>query len=163
MSTVPPRTEARAPRIGAAGIGLMSVGAVLLLVSFTAVNWYPGSTGADAQADITFSKLRALSGGAGVPAITHAYFAWLAWVLLILVIVVAFAANLPTQAANPLRVAGLFAGLVGAAVTYLALEQPHQGTSGGAFDHAQVGIWLALGGYLLAGLGASLGPVRQRP
>lgn len=138
----------------------MIAGAVMLLVSFTSLNWYPGSTGADAVPDITFRKLHAQSHGPGVPAITEAYFSWLAWVLLIAVIVVAVLANLPSRTANALRMLGFFLGLVAAALTYLALEEPHEGTTGSALDHAQSGIWLALAGYLVAGIGAVIGPLR---
>ena len=86
-------------------------------------------------------------------------------VLLIALIVVAFGANLPSRASDGLRVLGFFLGLVGVAVTYYTLsryaEATHDlfGTSSGALDNADLGIWCALGGYLLAGVGAALGPL----
>jgi hypothetical protein len=146
----------------------MIVGAAVVLVSFTSLDWYAGSQGADAVHGIGFSDLHHnLASLVMVPAATKAYFAWLAWVLLILVIVVALVANLPVVASNGLRVLGLFLGLVGAAFTYYALAEyiqalHDQGAQpGGVLDHARAGIWLAMGGYVLAGLGASLGPLRR--
>jgi hypothetical protein len=155
-------TDARAARsIGVPGIGLILAGVVLLLVSFTAVDWYPGSNRPSAVAHIGFTDLHHLTAASTSVAIAKAYFGWLAWVLLILVIVVGFAANVPTPAANGLRVAGFALGLAGAAVTYLALDRlAGWAGSRSAFDHARAGVWLAIGGYLVAGLGAGLGPRR---
>jgi hypothetical protein len=155
-------TGARATgSIGVPGIGLLLAGVVLLLVSFTAVDWYPGSNQPSAVAHIGFTDLHHLSAASTSVAIAKAYFGWLAWVLLILVIVVGFAANLPGPASNGLRAAGLAIGVAGAAVTYLALDKlAGWAGSGRAFDDAQAGVWLAIGGYLVAGLGAVLGPRR---
>jgi hypothetical protein len=156
-------------RIGAPGIAVMVVGAVLLLLSFTALAWYktPKATG-DTVGKITFSALHhnlTSFPEQGRPAASVAYFGWLAWVLLLVLIVVAFGANLPNKASDGLRLLGFFLGLVGIAVTYYTLsryaEATHDlfGTSSGALDSADLGIWAALGGYLLAGIGAALGPL----
>jgi hypothetical protein len=155
-------TDPRPARsIGVAGIALLLAGVVLLLVSFTAVDWYPGSTGPSAVAHIGFTDLHHLTAASRSVAIAKAYFGWLAWVLLILVIVVGFAANVPTPAANGLRVAGFALGLAGAVLTYLALDRlASWAGSRSAFDHAQTGVWLAIGGYVVAGLGAVVGPRR---
>lgn len=153
---------ARSRSIGAPGIALMLVGVVLLLISFAAADWYPGSAGPSAVAHVTFSDLHRLTAGNSSAGIATAYFGWLAWILLILIIAVGFAANLPTAAASGLRVAGFALGLAGAAVTYLALAKlasAGDGT-GGAFAHARAGVWLAIGGYLVAGAGAVIGPLR---
>jgi hypothetical protein len=159
-------------RIGAPGIGLMVIGALLLLLSFTRLEWYktPKATG-DSVAKITFSELHHNLNSfpdQGRPAASVAYFGWLAWVLLIALIFVAFAANLPTKASDGLRMLGFFLGLVGVAVTYYTLsryaEATHDlfGTSSGALDNADLGIWCALGGYLLAGVGGALGPLSPK-
>lgn len=151
------------------GIALLVVGAVSLLLSFTTLEWYktPKSTG-DSIGKITFSELHHNLNSfpaQGRPAASVAYFGWLAWVLLIALIVVAFAANVPSKASDGLRMLGFFLGLVGLAVTYYTLaryaEASHDlfGTSNGALDNADLGIWCALGGYVLAGLGAALGPL----
>jgi hypothetical protein len=160
------------PRIGAPGIGVMVVGAVLLLLSFTTLDWYqaPKSQG-DSVSKIGFAELHhnldSFPAG-GRPGPSEAYFSWLAWVLLIAVIIVAFAANLPTKASDGLRMFGFFLGLLGVAFTYYTLSRYAQaahdlfGTSSGALTHADIGIWAALGGYLLAGIGAAFGPLGAR-
>jgi hypothetical protein len=157
------RDEAGSRSIGVAGIGLVLLGVVALLVSFTApVDWYPGSTGPSAVAHIRFSDLHHLTAASGSVAIAKAYFGWLAWVLLIVLIIVGFAANMPTPAADGLRVLGFVVGLAGAAVTYVALNRlAGSAGSGGAFEHSRAGVWLAVTGYLVAGVGAAVGPKRD--
>ncbi|MEO8889224.1 MAG: hypothetical protein ABI301_02340 [Jatrophihabitantaceae bacterium] len=155
-------------RIGAPGIVFMIGGAIGLLLSFTTFEWYsaPKATG-DSVGKITFSELRHNLDrfpAQGRPSASVAYFGGLAWALLIALIIVAFAANLPIRASNGLRLLGLFLGLAGAALTYYTLSRYAQathdlfGTGSGALDNASLGIWCALGGYLLAGIGAALGP-----
>lgn len=151
-----------------AGIVLMAVGVVLLWLSFTTLDWYPRPKVADAVQKIDFVALHHNLDTFPAPGPTKAYFTWLAWVLLIVLILVAFAANVPTKASDGLRLTGFFLGLVGAAFTYYALSRYAQaqhdlhGSNGDALDHAQIGIWFAFGGYLLAGAGAAIGPRRAK-
>jgi hypothetical protein len=167
-------TNRAAPRarIGAPGVAAMVIGALLLLLSFTRLEWYqaPKATG-DSVGKITFSDLHHNLSSfpeQGRPAASVAYFGWPAWVLLIALIFVAFAANLPIKTSDGLRTLGFFLGLVGVAFTYYTLsryaEATHDlfGTSSGALDNADLDIWCALGGYLLAGVGAALGPLSPK-
>lgn len=155
-------------RLGYPGIALVLCGAVLVLVSFTAVNWYAGSHGADAVSDIGFRDLHQNLSAFHAPGAATTYFGWIAWTVLILALICGFAANLPTAHANGLRVAGLALGLVGFAWTYYALAQYIQGlkdrgVDAGVFDNAGAGIYLALVGYLLLALGAAIGPLPGQP
>jgi hypothetical protein len=174
---VPPPGAAPSPRtkrvrgngvIGVPGIVLMISGAVMLLVSFTSANWYPGSKAADSVHGIGFSDLHHNLDQFDAPAASRAYFGWVAWLLLILLIIVGLLANLPGSRADGLRMTGFILGMVGAAFTYYALSRYVQAladrgaSQGQALDHAQSGIWLALIGYLLAGVGAAIGPLRRR-
>lgn len=153
--------------IGVPGIVLMIAGAIMLLVSFTSANWYRGSQGADAVDGIGFSDLHHNLDAFDAPAASRAYFGWVAWLLLILLILVGLMANLPSRRADGLRMTGFVLGLVGAAFTYYALSRYVQAltdrgaSQGRALDHAQSGIWLALIGYVLAGIGAAIGPLRR--
>lgn len=159
-------------RIGVPGVGLVSAGAIALILSFTTLEWRhrPAAHG-DTVTRIDFAELRQnlehFPAG-GKPAASIAYFSWLCWVLLIALIVIGFAANLPSRGSDGLRLTGFFLGLVGAALTYYALsryaEATHDlfGTSSGALDNADLGIWFALAGYLAAGLGSALGPMSAR-
>lgn len=162
-----PRTGPDGRRIGVVGVGLVSLGAIMLILSFTTLEWRRVAARGDSVGEIDFAALRQnlehFPAG-GKPGATVAYFTWLCWVLLIALILLGYAANLPTPSSNGLRLGGFFLGLVGAAFTYYALSRyslaTHDlfGTSSGALDNADLGIWFALGGYLLAGAGAAVGP-----
>jgi hypothetical protein len=146
------------------GVALVLAGAVLVLLSFRFLHWYDVPSGSDSSGDVTFSKLHASAeqlGGAGV---ASAYFGWLAWVLLLGVIVLGVAANLPSAAADPLRVAGFLVGLAGAAGTYYAMAQHFDATGSRAsvFHNSTWGLWAAMLGFLLAAAGAVHGPRRSR-
>lgn len=157
-------------KVGYPGIGLVFVGAALILLSFTTLNWYPGNHGANAVSDITFSKLHGNLAAFDASWASITYFGWIAWTLLLLAIVVGLAANLPTPYHNGLRVAGFAIGLAGFAWTYYALAQYLQAQQdrGGAkgasvFTNASGGIWAALAGFVLCAAGAALGPLPWRP
>jgi hypothetical protein len=151
--------------VGLPGIGLVLVGAAVVLLSFRFLDWYDvAGTGADSVGDVTFSTLHSSAeqlGGAGV---ASAYFSWLAWALLIAMIVLGAAANLPVPGADALRVAGFLVGVLGVAGTYYALAQHSNSTGGsGVFHNSTWGVWLALLGYLLGAVGATLGPRKAKP
>ncbi|MCU1656213.1 MAG: hypothetical protein JWO57_869 [Pseudonocardiales bacterium] len=158
--TTPPRPAL--PGVGVAGITTLVAGAVLVLLSFTAFDWYGAASGADSRGAIRFHDLHSLAGLPGMPGLPKAYFGWLAWILLMVVILVGLAANMPSPATPALRAGGLLIGLAGAGATYVALSKllDATGSSGGVFDHAKIGLWLALAGYVVAGAGAAVGARR---
>jgi hypothetical protein len=150
--------------IGVPGIALVLVGAAVVLLSIRFLTWYDVPAGHDSSGDVTFGKLHGSVeqlGGAGV---ASAYFGWLAWVLLLGGIVAGVAANVPSPASDPLRVAGFAVGLVGAAGTYYALAQHFNatGSTHSVFHNATWGVWAALLGFVLIAAGAALGPRRTR-
>jgi hypothetical protein len=153
------RAPADTRSVGVAGIAVLVSGAVFVLLSFTTLTWYGAVNGPDSVGRIKFATLHHLTNLVGAPGLTKAYFAWAAWLLLILLIAVGLAANLPSPVTAGLRVLGLFVGLVGAAMTYYAIDRLFDGN---VFTHAGAGVWLALVGYLVAGAGAALGPTRAR-
>lgn len=154
--------------MGVLGIAVMVAGATLVLLSFATLAWYGGSRGPDSVGNIGFSDLHHLMNSFDAPATSRAYFAWLGWVLLISLIIVGFAANLPTAAADALRVLGLMLGLGGSAVTYYALSvyfdaiKRRGGSTGGVFENAHLGVWFAIIGFAVAGVGAAVGPMRAK-
>ncbi|MDT4907682.1 MAG: hypothetical protein QOF87_3090 [Pseudonocardiales bacterium] len=149
--------------MGTRGIALVLIGALALLISFTVLEWYPGSSQPSAVAHIRFADLHQASDFDLAPVLSGAYFGWLAWVLLLLVIAVGFAANVPTQASGVLRILGAAIGLGGVVATYYALAGLSRRNEGDyPLHNASAGIWLALAGFLIAGLGAALGPMRAR-
>jgi uncharacterized membrane protein len=145
--------------IGAPGIGLVVLGAVLVLLSFTTLSWYSGSHEADSVGDITFNLLHHLRND---PTLTHAYFTWLSWVLLLAGIAVGFTANFPTEVATPLRMASIVLGVAGAVLTYLSLHSLTSVAHRGVFDHAGPGIYATMAGFVVIGLGGAVGPLPSR-
>ena len=157
-------SERRTRTIGVPGILLSVSGAVLVLLSLTTLTWYGGrSHGADSVGAITFSTLHRLTQVVpGESTSARWYFSWLAWTLLLIGIALGFAANLPTPAATVLRIAGLLTGLAGVAITYYALHQLFGSTGSHVFDNADAGVYVAMAGYLIIGLGAAAGPLPVR-
>ncbi|HEX3337195.1 MAG TPA: hypothetical protein VHS54_12105 [Jatrophihabitans sp.] len=151
--------------LGVVGLVLVLAGAALVLVSFRFLDWYEiRSPSADSVPEITFSRLHRGVDDLGGAVVASAYFAWLAWVLLIGVIAVGCVANAPSPLADAMRVGGFLIGLLAAAATYYALAQYRDAqVNAGATRHGVLfnstwGLWIAIVGYLLAGVGAAVGP-----
>lgn len=151
---------------GIVGAALAALGAVALIVAFTATHWYKDS------GDSSFSKVKdqvdAYDKVGAATGVAKAYFGWLAWVLLVAVVLVAVAANLPSPAAVALRIIGAVIGAAGILLTFLAIKlvDGSKVPGGNAPDysdylkHTGPAFYLALGGFLLAAVGALIGPRR---
>ena len=71
-------------------------------------------------------------------------------------------ANLPTPASPALRFLGLLVGLGGAVVTLFAIKLGHVLTNSATTSSTRgVGYWVAIGGFVVAGIGAVIGPQRR--
>src|SRR5438067_7570446 len=147
--------------IGVPGLILIIIGAILLMLSFTALSWYGTSAEADSVGRITFSKLHTITSLGGGSRAPRWYFSWAAWLLLLAVILIGLLANLPVPGGLVLRVLGFLIGLTGALVTWYSLHQLFKHSDHGVFDHARVGLWFAFIGFPLAGVGALIGPGGQ--
>jgi xanthosine utilization system XapX-like protein len=159
------RSSAPEPHIGVIGLSLLVLGAACVLVSLSTLTWYGArNTGHDSRGPTRFADLHQLAKVTDSSGVSSAYFSWLAWVLLILVLATGIAANIESPASPVLRVVGILLGIAGATATYLALAKLLEGSSssGGVFHHARLGVWLALLGYVLAGIGAAAGLVEKR-
>jgi hypothetical protein len=139
------------------------VGGAAVLLSFVGLDWYGyPSSGANRVDAVTFADLAANEDAPGMPGIVTTYFDWLGWVLLILVVAIGATAKIASRSATALGVAGALVGVAGSASTYWAVQEATSfGDEGGyAFQSAAVGLWFALCGFLLAGIGAVIGPRR---
>jgi hypothetical protein len=142
---------------GVAGVVLAGIGAILLILSFTGLNWL-GRSGPNASFSDIHDATKNLD-----KALPKAYFGWLGWALLAAVIVVAILANMPLgSSVNILRALGLLIGLAAMAITLFALHSA-SGADWSPFfkslkKNGDVGLWLAFGGFLIAGIGAVVGP-----
>lgn len=153
-------THRRKP-IGVIGWISTAVGAVLLIVSFTALAWY--RIGGRYTAFSDFHRGLSQPDAPGFP---KEYFGWLGWLLLVIVIVSAVLARLPIgSAATTFRILAPVAGIVGIVVTLLALnnfwDRANRAINQfGIFKHSTAGLYIALIGFLVAGLAGLCAPRR---
>jgi hypothetical protein len=141
-------------KFGVVGATFAGIGAVLLIISFTAVDWISQGSGS------TFGDIHdALSPDPpGATGLAKTYFSWLGWVLLIVAVVIAIAATLPTPASGPLRALGAIIAAAAIALTFFAIQIADGVAYSEVIKHASIGFYLALGGFLLVGIGALCGP-----
>ena len=175
--------------LGVPGLIVAGAGAVLVLIAFTELKWLrkgdKGSFFADTK-DTTFHKIHNgfnqinhqlpkqyqndLHTGVG-----PSYFSWLGWLLFGVAVVLAVLAVLPNTGARIGRLLGPLVALVAIGLTFWAIDlvritgalkdqiaQAGQKVPsyGDYLSHANIGFWFAVGGFLLLGIGALLGPRR---
>lgn len=134
------------------GIVVAIVGGALSLIG-TLVEWYsPGS--------VTLQDIIRALDAPGAKAFPKAYFGWLMWVVLALTVVAALFANVAGPLSTPMRVASPVLGALGAILVCVSLGQLISGRS--ILDQSGAGLWLVLGGFIVAGLAGVLGPRRAR-
>jgi Caspase domain len=146
------------------GVGAAAVGGVLLVIAFSGATWYAGDGQTVSAHDLNTLASAVRAGPA------HAYFGGWDWPLVLAVIGCGIGACLvPGHGSRLLARLGLVLGVVGIGVTVGALAQmwhaaEQHGTSDvGVFKHTADGLWLALVGYLLAGIAGLLRRRRVRP
>lgn len=145
-------------KFGVVGATLAGIGAILLVISFTAVEWLSGNGHSDFGE--LHTALDANPGGAS--GLSAAYFSWLAWLLAIVAVVVAIVANLPSPASGPLRALGAVVAAAAIAVTFFAIDLYAGNTTYTEYlKQARIGFYFAIGGFLLVGIGALVGPSRR--
>jgi hypothetical protein len=151
-------------RVGVVGSVLVLLGGILLVVANTALTWLSGDDGSGGTLSLKFSDIHKVFNVAGAdgsqPA--RAYFGWLAWVLLVAVVLIGLLANAPMGLSALLRPLGLVLGLAGAGLTFWALKFDSSVSIGDELKHTSVGFWIAVAGFVLAGVGALLGPRHVR-
>ncbi len=148
-----PSAFERSRSYGIVGTVLTLLGGVAVLVSFTALDWYRG---------LTFSDIHTnLNSDSDANGFAKVYFGWLGWVALIIVVVAGVLASFPTAALRICRIVGIVVGVAMSGLTFLAIDFSGNGT--GYSDYlkdAQVGFYFAVAGFLIAGIGAGVGPRR---
>jgi hypothetical protein len=156
-------------RFGVVSAVLTGLGALLVIVAFTALNWFPKNVVAGSSSKFSdIHKALGLIGGlAEGPA--KLYFSWLGWALLAAAAVTALLAALPAVGA-PFRVIGVLVAVAGIAMTFVAIhllkssdQVPSSYNSySGWLKHARIGFYVALAGFALMAVGAATGPSRSR-
>ena len=140
-----------------------AVGAAMVVVAFTAVDWGQRSD-SFRQLNSYLRAIDSLHNGVMTEPVARAYFSWLGWALLVVCAVCAALAAVPV-----IGVAFRFLGplLAAAAVvlTFLAIKLIANSDRLGITEgyryylrHARVGFWLTLAGFVIIGVGSALGP-----
>ncbi len=145
-------------RFGVVGATLAGIGGVLLVIAFTALDWL------SVRGSSTFGDLGdTLDVNGAANGLARNYFSWLGWLLLVLVVGVAILANLPSPASGPLQALGAVGAAAGVAITFFAINLYSDGQAYTEYlKHARLGFYFALAGFVLAGIGALVGPTKQR-
>jgi hypothetical protein len=151
--------------LGVVSVAVTVVGAALLVVAYTALNWYDG--GGSSHVSDLHSNIDS-AGAFSYAAPAKIYFGWLGWVLVVVAIAAALVAALPVIG-RVFQIVAPVVAVVALAMTFLAIRLFTNDTGvGGPPDgygdflgHASIGFYLALGGFLLVGIGAAIGPSRK--
>lgn len=138
---------------GIVGMVFGLLGGVVLLVSFTALDWYKGT-------NISFSDVHDRLSGAGDSAkgFASAYFSWFAWTFLIIAVLAAVGSSFPSPALRAARVIGVVAAFTAAGLSFLAVQLTDQPGYLDYLKNARVGFYFAVIGFVLVGVGAAIGP-----
>lgn len=156
-------------RFGLVGAVLTGLGALLVVLAFTALDWYGknGLSGSQSRFSDIHKALDQIGDFAQSPA--KLYFGWLGWVLLAAAAVTALIAALPTVG-MPFRVLGVLVAIAAVVLTFLsiqlvkndqAVEKAFRGY-GAWLKHGRLGFYTAIAGFVLMGVGAAIGPSRTR-
>jgi hypothetical protein len=140
---------------GIAGTVMALLGGILLIVAFTAIDWFGNPT-------LSFSDVGNGLDAAGDNAngFASAYFGWLAWLFLVVVVVAGVLSSVPTPALRAFRIIGTVVGFAAAGLSFLAVQLSDHNSYLYYLKHARVGFYFAVIGFLIAGIGAAIGPRR---
>ena len=146
--------------LGVVGLVISIIGAALVVISFTALDWLSGDDGFGGTDKVTFRNLHDLV-GSDAPALPRLYFNWLAYALLAVVLVLAVLGNLPTGSHALWRILGGVGGIAGVIITFFALYNGGT-TLADLYKYGSAGFWLAMAGFFVLAIGALVGPRRVR-
>jgi hypothetical protein len=155
------RQTAPGARVGVVGLAIAALGAVLIIIGFTATKWLS----LEGLPGLKFSDIHDATNGdtSGASGLAVAYFGWLAWVLFAVVAIGAIIANLPTSVSGAFRVIGALVAAGAAILTFFAIKLDSQGGSYREYlKHSGPGYWLAVAGFLIMAAGAAAGPANPR-
>ncbi|MEO9138115.1 MAG: hypothetical protein ABI345_03525 [Jatrophihabitans sp.] len=138
---------------GIVGMVLGLLGGVLLIVCFTALDWFSVSARGTSY-DLTFSDI-----SDGNPTgFATAYFGWFAWTFFVVAVVAAVASSFPSPALRALRVVGVVTAFAAAGLSFLAVQVTEGRGYVDWLKDARIGFYLAVIGFILVGIGAAIGP-----
>lgn len=140
---------------GIVGMVLGLLGGVLLIVCFTALDWF--SVGANGKSyNLAFGDI-----SDGNPTgFAAAYFGWFAWTFFVVAVLAAVGSSFPSPALRALRVVGVVTAFAAAGLSFLAVQVTEGRGYVDWLKDARIGFYLAVIGFILVGVGAAIGPRR---
>lgn len=143
------------------GVLVVLVGAALVVAARARLPWYDVEPGRNTAGTVfRFDDLRANADGLDA-AVSQAFFGYLAVVLLVVGAVAGVLANVPSPAANVLRLLAFTGGLAGVVATLYAVAQlfDAQRAAGGEavnFTHnSSFGLWTCVAGFAFITVGGA--------
>jgi hypothetical protein len=157
---------------GFVGSVIAAVGAALIVISFTVLDWFTkNSITIGSNAHTHFSDIHKVldvvdnSQSISATGTAKLYFSWLGWALLVVVALFALLANLPSPLTMAYRIVGAIGAAAAIAVTFAAIKlvnsSPVTASYGDFLKHTSTGFYLAVGGFVLLGVGAMVGPAHR--
>jgi hypothetical protein len=141
---------------GSVGLAVTALGAIAVILAFTVFDWFRDFGRNSHFGDLKKVVDAADSSGFGFTP-SKLYFDWLGWVLLVAAVVTAVLASLPIAASRVWQAVGLLVGLVGVAMTFVAIKLGDRGGYSTYLKHTNVGFYVAAAGFLVLGIGAAIG------
>jgi hypothetical protein len=151
---------------GVFGAVTAAIGAIAVVVSFFALDWFTKGTEPHSHFKDVHDVLNEV--GPLAAGTAKAYFSWLGWALLVAVAVIALVANMPSPLATPFRIIGALAAAATIGVTFLAIKLISAPAGERAepyseyLKHTRIGFYVAIAGFLVMGIGAVIGPRGRR-
>jgi hypothetical protein len=146
------------PGIGVVGLGITVAGAVLVTIAFTALDWL--KVGGNSTFGRIHGRLEII--GPLAAGVAKAYFSWLGWLTFGVVVAVAVLAKLPVPFPAVLRPLGVVLAVVAIGLTFgsIKLVTTSVPSYADTLRNQSLGFYLAIGGFLVVGVGALIGPRR---
>jgi hypothetical protein len=152
---VPPNPDS----FGIVGTVMALLGGVVLVVSFTALEWFADFGGTQSGGSVSFGDVSNVVGNSSAAkGFASAYFGWLAWLFVIVVVVAGVLASVPSPALRVFRIIGVVVGFAAAGLSFLAIQLFDNSSYLDYLKHARIGFYFAVIGFVVAGIGAAIGP-----
>jgi hypothetical protein len=154
-----PYPPQNADSFGIVGTVMALLGGVVLVVSLTALDWFADFGGTRSGGNATFGDVSDVVGNSSAAkGFASAYFGWLAWVFVIVVVIAGVLASVPSPALRVFRIIGVVVGFAAAGLSFLAIQLFDNTSYLEYLKHARIGFYFAVIGFVVAGIGAAIGP-----
>jgi hypothetical protein len=154
-------------KFGAISFLVTLIGAFVVVLAFTAVDWTRGTSSSFSDIHTVLDHADEVF-GISPEAVAKAYFGFLGWALLAATVLCALLAAVPAIG-SPFRILAPVLAVSAIVLTFLAIKLFKNNAAAGLvrdysdyLKDSRAGFYLAVGGFLLIGIGAAIGPGRDR-